>query len=54
MEFFYDFLEVIKFLSALKNKIFEQMKFFKKTLFKKELGVSVAISVNGNCKADGG
>lgn len=30
------------------------MKFFKKTLFNKKLGVSVAISVNGNCKADGG
>ncbi len=30
------------------------MKFFKKTLTKNALGVSVAITVNGSCKADGG
>ena len=36
----------------LKEKV--AMKFFKKTLLNKKLGVSVAVSVNGNCKADGG
>jgi len=30
------------------------MKFLKKTLFNKKLGVSVAVSINGSCKADGG
>lgn len=54
MEFFIRFPRSDKFFVGIKNKIFEQMKFLKKTLFKKELGVSVAISVNGNCKADGG
>ena len=30
------------------------MKFLKKTLLNMKLGVSVAITINGNCKADGG
>jgi hypothetical protein len=30
------------------------MKFFKKFVFNNALGVSVAITLNGNCKADGG
>lgn len=30
------------------------MKFFKKTIVNNVLGVSVAIHVNSNCKADGG
>ncbi|RKE98889.1 hypothetical protein BXY80_0984 [Ichthyenterobacterium magnum] len=30
------------------------MKFFKKIIFNNALGVSAAVSVNGNCKADGG
>lgn len=30
------------------------MKFFKRTLLIIEIGSTVAISVNGNCKADGG
>ncbi len=30
------------------------MKFFKKTIVHKALGVSVAITFNSSCKADGG
>lgn len=30
------------------------MKYLKRTVFTKALGVSVAVIVNGNCKADGG
>jgi len=30
------------------------MKFFRKIIFNNALGVSVAITVNSNCKADGG
>jgi len=30
------------------------MKFFKKIIFNSALGVSIAICLNGNCKADGG
>lgn len=32
----------------------KQMKFFNKFIFNNVLGVSIAICVNGNCKADGG
>jgi len=30
------------------------MKFFQKIIFNSALGISVAISINSNCKADGG
>jgi hypothetical protein len=42
-------------LSALFNTLkIVQMKFIKKTLINKTLGVSVVVFVNSSCKADGG
>jgi len=42
------------FLHLLLKREKIAMKFLKKTLFNKKLGVSVAVSINGSCKADGG